>query len=576
MWRKCPILLMILLPSSMLYAQPTLEIDSTPNPAIMVHHSDSVGLTIHSADHDGIHLGQISDDGIHIESTGDIGILMQQTQSDGIFIGNAGGSGISIASVGNPSGQEIPEGFKNGLMVLGAEDHGLFVGRADDDAVRIESAGDNGLLLLEAQSDGINIGQVGLSGVSVSAAGNPSTQAFPQGFKSGFLVLGAENDGLFVGRADDDGVRIESAGRSGIHVESAAKFGISASGLQAAGYFDGKVGIGTTTPTFPLTIHDKGDAMTGNNVDISELSLVLNKGENINAEATGLGFQSAGNQNNIGAAIIHERTGTGSIGKLHFATKIASGEEADIPIHMTLDDDGELGIGTTSPQAPLHIGGGSSSEILLDNQGDISWKNSTGLIKPVLTLHSDNNVYLDATTNNTSKLIFRTNIDLHQQMIISEDGDVDFLNGNVDVHDGHVTISNGDLDIASGDVDIASGDLDVTSGDLRLGGELNHLSTGSAHMLPICYGIVDINGHVEAGSGNFSVTDHDANIGFYQIAIENVTFDASKHIVNVTPYGVGFSTATYREDNGQLKVDTKQPTVPPTPAARFSFVVYEP
>ncbi|NND31971.1 MAG: tail fiber domain-containing protein [Saprospiraceae bacterium] len=90
----------------------------------------------------------------------------------------------------------------------------------------------------------------------------------------------------------------------------------------------------------------------------------------------------------------------------------------------TGEDAVNVGIGTPSPQAKLHLGGGDSSQILLENGGDLMWKNSLGVIKPVLALHTDNNVYLDATTDASSTLIFRTNPSNAEQMVISSSGDV--------------------------------------------------------------------------------------------------------------------------------------------------------
>ncbi len=84
----------------------------------------------------------------------------------------------------------------------------------------------------------------------------------------------------------------------------------------------------------------------------------------------------------------------------------------------------KVGIGIDSPEVKLHIGGGGSSQILLENGGDILWENSSGAYKAVLSLHTDNNVYLDATTNATSDLIFRTGTGLDRRMRILDNGNV--------------------------------------------------------------------------------------------------------------------------------------------------------
>lgn len=117
----------------------------------------------------------------------------------------------------------------------------------------------------------------------------------------------------------------------------------------------GNLGVGVTDPEWKTEIRATGNAMNGANVDISNLATVFSKGENLNNEGVGIGFQSSTSQGDVGAAIIHERTGAASEGKLHFATKTSNLNEADIPIRMTIDEDGLVGIGTLSPNATLHI-----------------------------------------------------------------------------------------------------------------------------------------------------------------------------------------------------------------------------
>ncbi len=92
---------------------------------------------------------------------------------------------------------------------------------------------------------------------------------------------------------------------------------------------------------------------------------------------------------------------------------------------MVLEPGGKVGINTSSPEEGLHIGGSAAqSRILFSNGGDLMWKNTTGANTPVLTLHSDDNVYLDAQATATSDLVFRTNTTFAERMRITDAGNV--------------------------------------------------------------------------------------------------------------------------------------------------------
>lgn len=118
------------------------------------------------------------------------------------------------------------------------------------------------------------------------------------------------------------------------------------------------VGIGTANPAFPIHINTTKNAKAGSMVDVSELSLKLGDADETFGSGIGMGFGKSGVNQNIGAAIMFERTGSESNGKLHFATKNSAVTQGDIPIRMTLTEDGKLGLGTETPTSTITMPGG--------------------------------------------------------------------------------------------------------------------------------------------------------------------------------------------------------------------------
>ncbi len=139
---------------------------------------------------------------------------------------------------------------------------------------------------------------------------------------------------------------------------------------------NGNVGVGTTTPTtlFEVagTASVTGNLGVGTNTPQQKLHIqVANNGYNLplflrnsndtqsGGNSVGLGFSNETNGNWAKAAIVNERTAAWARGSLHFLLNdVADNSSATLAdARMTITRDGNVGIGTTSPNDELHVQG---------------------------------------------------------------------------------------------------------------------------------------------------------------------------------------------------------------------------
>ena len=205
---------------------------------------------------------------------------------------------------------------------------------------------------------------------------------------------------------------------------------------------------------------------------------------------------------------------------------------------MVITDTGDMGIGDTSPNAKLHVSKGTSGSSYFSTAG-VVFEDDTDLFLQFATPSAEENGLLSSSELTTVRagLIFRP--------------------------DSSVQIR------AGGNTTKFSVDK---SGNTNATGEIRRTSTGTANMVPICYGSVDANGTILSGSGNFTVTSTPP--GYYEVTITGETYTNSGYVTNASPINSSPRFLSTGNTGGKLVVRTWT-TASALVDTPFHFVVYK-
>jgi hypothetical protein len=298
---------------------------------------------------------------------------------------------------------------------------------------------------------------------------------------------------------------------------------------------------------------------------------------------------------------------------------------------VAINDAGNLGVGTNSPQRLLHISGGvsgatphSSSIAVIEDDANVS----INLLAPnadessIFFGNPSSNVHGGISYNSTvaNGLAFRTNGN-STRMVINDTGNVGigdnspnarlhvskgvsgstyFSTAGIVMEDDAVsflqfstpsTTENGILSsteaasVRSGVIFRPDSSLQLRaggnttrlsvdkSGNTNITGEINRTATGGANVVPVCYGSVDAAGAILTGSGNFTVAATPP--GLYEITITGETYTNSGYASSATAVSSNPRFISIGSSGGKLVVRIFNSAAALTDTA-FHFIVFEP
>jgi hypothetical protein len=177
---------------------------------------------------------------------------------------------------------------------------------------------------------------------------------------------------------------------------------------------------------------------------------------------------------------------------------------------------------------PVFIVGNGTADNQRSNAMIVLKNARTGIntSSPDAMLHVVRNAPSGGPLHSNAKAIFESDQVSYMQLSSLNNHETGILSGNTSTNIRSALIFNSDSSIV---LRTGGNNTKIT---ISKEGELQRPSTGSANMVPICYGSVSSTGAINSGTSNFTVTNP-AN-GQYDISITGENYSSSTYVTNVT------------------------------------------